>query len=140
MTNVMLFFAVLVMTAVPASGQDQDSQPEAKPEHAFAMKELTDFHDILHPLVHDALPNGDYGTIRSQLDALLAKGKAILRAKLPPSLTPKRKELRKASNDLVKQLRELAAMKVAKDNASLERKFNEMHETFERLAGLAQQH
>jgi hypothetical protein len=29
-------------------------------QHHFSMKEYKEFHDVLHPLEHEALPNKDY--------------------------------------------------------------------------------
>ena len=61
---------LMISTFTRGLGQEHAQEPiEAKMEHDFAIKELDSLHDILHPLVDDALPDKDYEAIR--LDKLL---------------------------------------------------------------------
>jgi hypothetical protein len=44
-------------------------------QHHFSVKEYEEFHDVLHPLEHEALPNKDYRRIRLQAGELVKRGK-----------------------------------------------------------------
>jgi hypothetical protein len=116
------------------SQEHAEESTETKMEHHFAIKELDSFHDILHPLVHHALPEEDYEVIRSQLDKLLEYATAIDEASLPEEYALKNKQFKKLSKLLVSQINELHGMGAKPDEEMFEAKFAEMHETFETLA------
>jgi hypothetical protein len=59
------------------------------PDHGFSVKEYEDFHHVLHPLQHDALPKNDFKAIRAQAGELLARGEAILKLGLPRNVEEK---------------------------------------------------
>ena len=52
-------------------------------EHEFSVKQYDDFHRVLHPLQHEALPKGDFPLIRAKSDELIKHGKAIVRLGVP---------------------------------------------------------
>lgn len=121
-------------TSVPA--QEQMKHDEKKSGHKFALKELKVFHDVLHPLFHDALPRGDFSTIRSKLHELHKDAVAIQKAKLPKKLAGRQKEFDNKSAVLVSLLGDMVSMKDIVDDATIEKMFNDMHEAFEGLAEL----
>jgi hypothetical protein len=121
-----------VATSGILSAQEKKEEGK-KSEPAFALKEMNVFHKILHPLVHDALPNNDFAAIRSNLDTLLAEAKAIQQAKLPKKFAGRKEEFEKQTEELVSQLTDLVSMKDIVDDATLEKLFNDMHESFESL-------
>ena len=134
---------LLVSMATFAQEVKQDMQPESKHDmkqehkgHDFALKELDEFHDLLHPLVHDAYENGDFETIRAGLGDLVPKAVAIEKVKLPKKYDSRKKEFQKQAKLLVSQVKDLAQIKDKVDDEILGSKFDEMHETFEHLAGL----
>jgi predicted nucleic acid-binding Zn-ribbon protein len=108
----------------------------AKVEHHFGIKELDGFHETLHPLVHESLPDGDYETIRARIGDLQEGAMAIEKAKLPKKFASRKKEFQQQSKVLVDQLTELNEIKDKLDDDTFAKMFNEMHETFEQLAGL----
>lgn len=133
----MKILIAIVLTFVVTSGMlataQEQKQEAKKSEPAFALKEMNVFHKMLHPLVHDALPNSDFTAIRSKLDTLLAEGKAIRQAKLPKKFAGRKEEFEKQSEELVSELKDLVSMKDIVDDATLEKLFNDMHESFESL-------
>jgi hypothetical protein len=135
--NNMRVFISIVLTFLVTSGAlraaEEQKQAEKKSEPAFAIKEMNVFHKILHPLVHDALPKEDFAAIRGKLDTLLAEAKAIQHAKLPKKFAGRKDEFEKQSAELVSQLADLVSMKDIVDDATLEKLFNDMHESFESL-------
>lgn len=122
------------LTTATAFGQDKKTQGDSQ---GFGIKELKAFHDVLHPLVHDALPKGDYSRIKESLDKLLVKAKAIQKAKLPKALAARKKEFQKSASELVRQLTDMNTMKNKVDDETFDKAFNEMHDTFEQLAEIA---
>ena len=134
MKTIVAFIIVALFTGTMAASGQEQAKPGEKPVHSFAVKELKAFHDILHPLVHDALPKSDFGRIKKGLDKLLQKAIAIQKAKLPKELAGRKEEFKNTSNNLVTQLQDMVAMKDKVDDETLEKTFNEMHDTFEQLA------
>ena len=133
-TLIFTVMALLFVGTASVFGQKEMKDEGKKSEHAFAIKELKLFHDVLHPLVHDALPKGDFGRIRSNLEKLLKKATAIDKAKLPKDLAGRKAEFKTKSGELVTLLTEMVSMKDKVDDDTLEKMFNEMHERFEQLA------
>jgi hypothetical protein len=138
-TMLMAFLSVsLCSTLLLAQEKAEDTKKVTK-LHEFALKELDIFHDALHPLVHEALPNNDYTTIRAGLQDLLTKAKAIEKARLPRKFASRRKEFQKQSKLLVSQLADMNEVKNKIDGDTLGKKFNDMHETFETLVELVRE-
>ena len=132
--NIMKTLLLVVMALLFAGMTSVVAQTKAaKKKPAFAMKELKAFHDVLHPLVHDALPKSDFGRIRGGLEKLLEKAKAIQAAKLPKPLEGRSQEFENVSESLVAGLEDMVSMKDKVDDATIEKLFNEMHDTFEQL-------
>ena len=105
-------------------------------EH-FSVKEYNQFHDVLRPLQHEALPSKDWGRIRLNAGELVKRGKAIAKVGVPAGLTKTtgdefRKELKKFKSALNKFNRD------AKTGADgdLEASFATVHDSFEMLAGM----
>lgn len=105
-------------------------------EH-FSVKEYNQFHDVLRPLQHEALPGKDWGRIRLNAGELVKRGKAIVKVGVPLGLTKTngdefRKELKKFKNALNEFKRD------AKTGADgeLEASFAAVHDSFEMLAGM----
>jgi len=135
--KIMAWSILVLMISTFTMGRFQEhaeGSTEAKMEHRFAIKELDSFHDILHPLVHHALPEKDYEAIRSQLDKLLEYATAIDKASLPEEYASRNKEFKNLSKLLVPQINELQRLGEKPNEEMFEAKFEEMHETFETLA------
>ena len=113
------------------------SSVTAAPQHEFGLKQYEAFHDVLHPLQHEALPNNDFKRIRADSRLLVTRGNAIVRLGIPRS-TPKdqRKEfsaeLRKFSNALAKFRRDA----LRETDEQLKASFDAAHDSFEMLASM----
>jgi len=111
--------------------------PAAFAEEHFSVREYNEFHDVLRPLQHEALPAKDFQRIRSNSAELLKRGEAIVRVGVPKEM-PKTK-----SEEFAKELKNfndsLAKFgKHAKDGTDeqLETSFSAVHDSFEMLAGM----
>jgi hypothetical protein len=106
-------------------------------EEHFSVKEYNQFHDVLHPLEHEALPKKDFQRIRTNAAELVKRGKAIVQVGLPSGTPAKhheefRKELKKfegALGDFSKHAQDGT-------DAQLEASFSAVHDSFEMLVGM----
>ena len=117
----------------------QETMDAAKKSHgsdATSVKELDAFHELLHPLVHEAYPNKDYSTIRKAIPDLVTAAKKLKNASLPTELN--KKEFKKNSSKLLKELTALNKKKDKLTDEEFGKKFMEMHDTFESIMELTQ--
>jgi len=111
--------------------------PAAFAEEHFSVKEYNEFHDVLRPLQHEALPAKDFQRIRTNSGELLKRGEAIVRVGIPKGMPkPRSEEFAKGLKDFNDSLAKF--QKHAKDgtDAQLEASFSAVHDSFEMLAGM----
>lgn len=102
-------------------------------EH-FSVKEYNEFHEVLHPLQHEALPNRDFKTIRARAGELTTLGEAIVKLGTPTGV----KEATEFQNELKVFAAAIAKFKTDAANANdaqLEESYLAVHDSFEMLAG-----
>jgi hypothetical protein len=113
------------------------STTAAKTDELFSVREYSEFHHVLHPLQHEALPAKDFSRIRSNAAEMVKRGTAIIRVGVPQG-TPEtsaeefRKELKKFEGALGSFSRN------AKDgtDTELETSFSAVRDSFEMLVGM----
>ncbi len=109
----------------------------AAPQHGFSIKEYEKFHDVLHPLEHDALPKKDYRRIRSQANLLVKRGNAIVRVGVPSgTCEDKKEEFAKELDSFKKALVKFRADARTGTNSRLKASYSAVHDKFEMLAGM----
>lgn len=103
----------------------------------FGVKQYDDFHHVLHPLEHEALPKNDFATIRARAGELVKLGGAITKLGVPAGTKAEsseefKKELKKFKDALAK------FRKASKSgtNDELKTTFSVVHDSFEMLAGM----
>ena len=106
-------------------------------QHGFSVKQYEAFHDVLHPLEHEALPKNDFRTIRAKSAQLASKGNAIVRLGVPRGISKDQRVsfktgLKKFSQALVKFRAD--ARRGTDDQLKLT--YSAVHESFETLAGM----
>jgi hypothetical protein len=125
LSAILLFSAVLLLS------------PAALAEH-FSVKEYEEFHDVLHPLEHEALPKGDFKTIRAQAAELARRGEAIVKLGVPAGVKKEHTEdfkegLRKFASALARFKQDAGA---GGTDAELKESYSAVHDSFEMLAAL----
>lgn len=100
-------------------------------------KEYDSFHELLHPLEHDALPQKDFKRIRENAGELIKRGKAIVKLGVPNGTAEKnvaefRKELRKFDG----ALKQLSTAAKKGNDTQVETTFSAVHDSFEVLMGM----
>lgn len=106
-------------------------------DHGFSVKEYENFHDVLHPLQHEALPNNDFKTIRAKAPELVTLGDAIMKLGVPRTVEAKH------TDDFKEWLGRFSAAlsqfkRDAKDGTDeqLRESYSAVHDSFEMLAGM----
>jgi hypothetical protein len=108
-----------------------DASTSTTVQHRFPIKEYELFHDVLEPLQHEALPQGDFRRIRAMANELVTRGKAIVALGIPPESPEASKSQR---GEFVKMLmkfeRALARFKTDAQNGStgLKKSFTAVHD------------
>ena len=106
-------------------------------KHGLSVKQYEDFHDVLHPLQHDALPNKNFKEIRAKSVLLTRRGRAIVRLGIPRG-TPKetRAEFAKELKKFSKALTKYSADARRGTDTQLEASYSAVHDSFEMLAAM----
>lgn len=106
-------------------------------QHGFSFKEYEKFHDVLHPLEHDALPKKDYRRIRSQASLLVKRGNAIVKLGVPSGTRDdKKEEFAKELDSFRKALARFKTDAKTGTNDQLKTSYSAVHDSFEMLAGM----
>jgi len=111
--------------------------PAATAQEHFSVREYNVFHDLLHPLEHEALPAKDFQRIRTEAPELVRRGEAIVRVGVPNGTAEKyrhdfRKELKKFKSALGKLKKDVKRG----TDSQLAESFSAVHDLFEMLAGM----
>lgn len=106
-------------------------------QESFGVKEYDDFHAVLHPLQHEALPKKDFATIRQRAKELVRLGNAIIKVGVPSGVKSERvsdfnKSLSKFSDTLIK----FDADAQSASDDQLKTSYTAVHDSFEELAGM----
>jgi len=103
----------------------------------FSVQEYEEFHRLLHPLQHEALPKKDFATIRAKAEELVKRGDAIVKLGVPRGTAPAnvdefKKELKKFDNALAKFSKDAKSG----TDEEVEVSYSAVHDSFEMLAGM----
>ena len=111
--------------------------PVANAEEHFSVKEYNTFHDLLHPLEHEAVPAKDFQRIRTNAAELARRGDAIVRVGMPKATAERyREDFRKELKKFKTALGKLRKDAKRGNDAQLEASFAAVHDSFEMLVGM----
>lgn len=131
--------SIVIFMVIGYASYAQEKQEPAKQQHetqAVVVKELDAFHELLHPLVHEAYPAKDFAAIKKALPGLVDAAVSMKKASLPPKFAAKADIYKKHSKKLLQQLSTMNKMKAKLTDDELGKRFMEMHDTFESIMGL----
>lgn len=104
-------------------------------QHGFSVKEYDEFHEVLHPLQHEALPKGDFATIRARSGELIKHGKSIVKLGVPRNTSSERVgDFRKALDKFNKALAKFRTDAKTGSDEQLKVSYSAVHDSFETLA------
>ncbi len=114
----------------------QHNQPaEAQDKHGFGVAAFDRFHDVLHPLQHEALPNNDFKTIRTQAATLARLGRPLVKMKAPHNITDRAK-FTSEQKRFGRALRDYQQAAARDNDDELKTSYIAVHDSFEELAQL----
>jgi len=106
-------------------------------QHGFSVPQYEQFHDVLHPLEHEALPKKDFNRIRAKAPELVKLGKAIVAVGIPAGTKDEQKEeFAKELKKFDKALAKFSADAKKKNDVKLKASYSAVHDSFEMLAGM----
>src|SRR3970282_791618 len=112
-------------------------QPFVQGGEVFSVRQYETFHEVLHPLEHEALPRKDFQRIRSKAMELFRLGKKIVKLGVPRGTAAEQVEESK------QQLKKFSAAldrfrsdARAGTDEQLMRSYSAVHDSFEMLAGM----
>ena len=127
-----ILIAILFILPSASFSQEHGKAGHEMEKEKLTVKEVHDFHELLHPLVHEAYPAKDFKKIRTAIPDLLTSAKTIRNAELPKGLTGKTK-FRQTAEKLYKELSSLNRKKDMMSDDVFGERFMKMHDTFEKI-------
>jgi len=130
-------FSAAFLSSVWATSLANPQEGRHGSQHGFGVKQYEKFHDVMHPLQHEALPRNDFRRIREKSAQLAKHGKAIVRLGVPRGTSEENRpefarELKKFSSALTK-FRSDARHGT---NDQLKASYSAVHDSFEMLAAM----
>jgi len=110
---------------------------EGHGKHGMSVKAYEEFHDVLRPLQHEALPAKDFARIRAQSSLLIKRGKALVKLGVPQGTKDEHKD--EFAKGLIKFNEALAKFKAQAKKGTDEQltaSYSAVHDSFEMLADL----
>jgi len=118
----------ILLLAVPAAVLAQ---------HGFSVKQYEEFHEVLHPLEHEALPNNDFARIRKQSATLIKHGREIVNLGVPEgTASEKHAEFKKELAKFNRALNKFRTYARRGSNSQLKTSYSAVHDSFEMLAAM----
>ena len=112
-------------------------QPFVQGGEVFSVRQYETFHDVLHPLEHEALPKKDFQRIRSKAMELIRLGKEIVKLGVPRGTAAEHvEESRQQLKKFSAALDRFRADAKAGTDEQLVRSYSAVHDSFEMLAGM----
>ena len=106
-------------------------------DHGFSVKEFEDFHHVLHPLEHEALPKNDFKQIRLKANELVTLGEAITKLGMPSGVEKKSsEEFKESLGKFGEALAKFKADAGGGTDEQLKESYSAVHDSFEMLAAL----
>ena len=110
---------------------------EGHGKHGMSVKAYEEFHDVLRPLQHEALPAKDFAKIRAQSSLLIKRGKVLVKLGVPKGTKDEHKD--EFARGLIKFSEALAKFKSDAKKGTDEQlttSYSAVHDSFEMLADL----
>lgn len=132
-STLFIFAAALLLSCTvlvsPAFGGPDD--------HGFSVKEYEDFHKVLEPLQHEALPKNDFNQIRTKARELVKLGEAIQNLGVPRGVDEKKTgEFKEWLDKFGEALSKFKRDAGGGTDEQLRESYSAVHDSFEMLAGM----
>ena len=124
----MLLYLLGACLLIPATVFSQEKTDSA--EHVTTVPELDAFHDVIHPMWHDAYPEKDIAALKGFVPQLIEHMEALNKAELPVALKDKETEWKKQLLELNTAVKEYEKAAASGDAQSLLSAAEELHNQY----------
>ncbi|MDQ3472483.1 MAG: hypothetical protein M3447_01975 [Acidobacteriota bacterium] len=132
-----IFAAVILLSCAATLSFAHGGIKRGAADHGFSVKEYEDFHHVLHPLQHEALPKNDFKQIRLKASELVTLGEAITKLGIPSGVEEKsREEFKVNLGSFGDALAKFKADASSGADDQLKESYLAVHDYFEMLAAL----
>ncbi len=115
-------------------------ETRAKTQQKFSLQAYEEFHDVLHPLEHEALPEKDFKRIRVKSGLLIRRGRVMVKGGVPVGPDVFKEEFGKALKKFDAALTKLSPAARRGTDEQLKTAFSAVHDSYEELMALLRQH
>lgn len=123
--NLFLAFLIMLLFNATSLGQTQDT--------VWRVPELDDFHEVMHPIWHDAYPSKDFEALKKFVDEVNAKAKAVYAATLPGIQREKQLKWNEGVMQFQSAVEDYNKYAAADDNEGLLKAAENLHTKYEML-------
>jgi hypothetical protein len=102
-------------------------------EISSTVQELTDFHDIIYPMWHDAYPIKDYNALKGFVPKIKSNMESINKAKLPGILREKETAWKSQLNELNNSAQNYYSAAGSNNNNDLLTAVEKLHSSYEKM-------
>jgi len=133
--SVLIFFCVF---STICGFSQTEKKEQAKPEEVLSTSQiLSEFHELLVSLWHEALPNNDWKTIRETVPAMQEKTNLLMKAPAEKNICTERKESFEAKREnLFEAVESLAVASRGEDTEKIKKSLDDVHTAYVQLASL----
>jgi flagellar motility protein MotE (MotC chaperone) len=134
-----VFFVSVLSSLVFLVGCKKEIQTKKEQTEVTEMKRpgvegLREFHEVLYPVWHEFLPNGDYESIRKAVPEFKKSIEIVKKAELPLFYQHVKEDFEKKREELALSIEKLDSVAQTGDDKKLEEAVENMHSAFEQMA------
>lgn len=128
-----LFISFLLFSAIIYSNVSFAQTKVDPAEISSSVKELTDFHDIIYPIWHEAYPAKDYTALKGFIPKIKTYMESLNNAKLPGILRDKESAWKNQLDELNKIAQDYYSAAANNDNNGLLTAAEKLHSGYEKM-------
>lgn len=131
--TILCLFPILLLAEEQVKGEESGCAPVTSMERPRVIG-IREFHDVMAPVWHSLLPDGDYKGVREKVPEFKKSMELLLASEVPEYYMHVRDEFTARRLALAKSVTHLDTIAMADDNDHLAVAVEEMHTAFEQMA------
>jgi hypothetical protein len=128
-----IFRSILVLTIILFTSSFNLFAQQYEHETSTNIPELSDFHEVIYPIWHEAYPEKNYNLLKDFSDSVKTMGEKIFTAKLPGILRDKEAKWNEAVAKFKSSVEEYSKASEGNDDSKLLLAAEELHTRYEGL-------
>ena len=136
MVSLIVFISILgcAFCGCKKEAETKKEQAEVTEMKRPRVEGIKEFHEVLYPVWHEFLPNGDYESIRKAVPEFQKSKEILMKAELPLFYQHVKDDFEKKREELALSIEKLDSVAQTKDDKKLEEAVENMHSAFEQMA------